>query len=266
MRSFTSSRPVWSASRTARASATSSRSSERVAPRQLEHRVEPRADPAVLGALLARALEPVDLALDRGAHRRRAASSSASLRAVLGDASSSSPSPSSLRIACHLLAQQELALLLVHALGDVVADLLGDLELGERCRGPRQHQLDPARRRRRSRAPRPCARVGMVGPRVDGVGQRAGLGRRCAGSRASAATGAARRSPRSTARSSRPSSSALGGRRRGSSTASASTQRPSVPATPAPSGPAAGRAGSRRRAPSGSSPMFSTRATVPTWA
>ena len=44
------------------------------APRQLEHGVEPRADPAVLGALLARALEPVDLALDRGRAPPRAGS------------------------------------------------------------------------------------------------------------------------------------------------------------------------------------------------
>ena len=72
MRSFTSSRPVWSASSTARASVRSRWSVGAHAPRQLEHGVEPGADPAVLGGLRARALEAADLALDRGRGRRRA--------------------------------------------------------------------------------------------------------------------------------------------------------------------------------------------------
>ena len=63
---------------------------------------------------------------------------------------SSSPSPSSLRIACELLAQQVLALLLVDALADVVADRLGHLQLGEVAPGPREDGTRRARRRRRA--------------------------------------------------------------------------------------------------------------------
>ena len=50
------------------ASATSSRSSDSLAPGQLEDGVEPGPDPPVLGALLAGALELVDLASTAGAH------------------------------------------------------------------------------------------------------------------------------------------------------------------------------------------------------
>ena len=42
-----------------------------------------------------------------------------------------------------LLAQQELALPLVHALADVVADLLGDLELGEVLARPAEDEVQP---------------------------------------------------------------------------------------------------------------------------
>ena len=57
-----------------------------------------------------------------------------------------------------LLAQQELALALVHALADVVADLLGDLELGEVLARPLEHAAPAAARRRASRAARASAR------------------------------------------------------------------------------------------------------------
>ena len=138
MRSFTSSRPVWSASRISRASPTSSVLVGARAPRDLEHGVEPGADPPVLGALLARALEPVDLARRPRRARRRAARSSPRLgcgtprprrrrRRV---------SPSSLRIACELLAQQELALRLLHALGDAAADLLATPRARRASRAP----------------------------------------------------------------------------------------------------------------------------------
>ena len=64
--------------------------------------------------------------------------SSASLVRYSATTSSASPlSPSSLRIACELLAQQELALRLLHALGHAVADLLRHLELGQRLARPR---------------------------------------------------------------------------------------------------------------------------------
>ena len=42
-----------------------------------------------------------------------------------------------------LLAQQELALRLLHALADVLADLVGDLGLGEVVAGPGDHGLEP---------------------------------------------------------------------------------------------------------------------------
>ena len=67
-------------------------------------------------------------------------------------------SASSLRIAAELLAQQELPLLLVHALLDVLADGLGDVELGQVLPAPGRAACAAARRRRRSPAARPSAR------------------------------------------------------------------------------------------------------------
>ena len=55
------------------------------APRDLEHGVEPGADPPVLGALLAGALEPVDLARRPRRARRRAARAPRACVAVLVD-------------------------------------------------------------------------------------------------------------------------------------------------------------------------------------
>ena len=65
MRSFTSARPSWSASKNARRLGDVEPVLGLGAPGDLEHGVEPRADPARLGALVAGALELVDLALDR---------------------------------------------------------------------------------------------------------------------------------------------------------------------------------------------------------
>src|SRR5258705_128194 len=42
-----------------------------------------------------------------------------------------------------LLAEQELALRLLHPLADVLADLVGDLGLGQMVAGPRDHGLEP---------------------------------------------------------------------------------------------------------------------------
>ena len=98
MRSFTLSRPSWSASSTARASPRSVVLVGVVAPRQVEHRVEPVADPRVLGVLL----RPCARAGRAPCRSRRAPcrarSSSASL-VRYSATTSSSPSPSSLRIA-----------------------------------------------------------------------------------------------------------------------------------------------------------------------
>ncbi len=111
-----------------------------LAPRQVDDRVEPVADPRLLGVLLAHALEPVELLVDRGAHRvgqlllRE-------LGAVLGD---------DVVVALvelladlgQLAAQQQLALLLVETVGDVGADLVLQLEVGERLAHPPEHELE----------------------------------------------------------------------------------------------------------------------------
>ena len=65
MRSLTSSRPAWSASRTARAPGDVVGVLGALVPRQLQDGVQPGADPAGLGGLVAGALQLVDL-LERG--------------------------------------------------------------------------------------------------------------------------------------------------------------------------------------------------------
>ena len=111
-----------------------------------------------------------------------------------------------------LLAQQQLALLLVDALADVVADRLGDLQLGQVVAGPGEDrstrsddvdgaQHDEAAAPRRTRPRSPTASASSPGSR------------RCAGSRAGAASGAVRRSARAwrAARGWRPRRGASGG-------------------------------------------------------
>ncbi len=110
-------------------------------PRQLEDRVEPGADPAGLRGLLAGALELVDLAqrgladrlgqvgrLDPGAVVVRAVG--LALAELLADGG-------------ELLAEQELALVLLQALADVLADLVVDLVLGVVGPRPLDEQAQP---------------------------------------------------------------------------------------------------------------------------
>ena len=126
-------------------------------PRELEDGVEPGADPAVLGALLARALELVDLAARppcgrpragrgrrawRGSRRGRRRPRPAELAELLADG-------------VELAAQQELALRLLHALFDVGLDLLAQRQVGEGLARPAEDEAQPRARRRGSRAPRP---------------------------------------------------------------------------------------------------------------
>ena len=141
MRSFTSSRPVWSASSTARASIMSSRSSERLphgssSTRSSHVRIQ-----------LCSGLWPL-LRSSRSISRSTCAAhllgerEVSGLRAVVVERVVVALAEL-LADRGHLLAQQELALGLVHALGDVVADALGHHQLGERLARPRQHQLQP---------------------------------------------------------------------------------------------------------------------------
>src|SRR4030095_15971885 len=95
-----------------------------LAPGELGHGVEPGPDPAVLGALLAGPLQPADLALDGGPHGLGhlalvdlAPVGADGVLALLALAEF-------LADGRQLLAQDELALRLLHALGDVLADLL----------------------------------------------------------------------------------------------------------------------------------------------
>ena len=144
------------------------------APRQLEHAVEPRADPALLGRLGARALQPVDLLVDEVLGDCRPALERLQLGAVLADDVVVALAEL-LADGRQLLAQQVLALLLVDALGDVVAD---------RSRRPaaRPGAPWPTPARASTRSPTStraehlaAALLGQVGPADDGVGQRAGL-------------------------------------------------------------------------------------------
>jgi hypothetical protein len=111
----------------------------RLAPRDLEDGVQPRADPAVLGALLAGALQLVELALD--GHARR-----------LGQGFELGPVPGDGALAVtvlaqllsdggHLLAQQELPLGLLHAVGDVDLDALLEGQVGQGVARPGQDLL-----------------------------------------------------------------------------------------------------------------------------
>ena len=108
-------------------------------PRQVEHGVQPGADPTGLRALVARPFELADLAQGGLAHlvrQRRSLDAGAvvvgTVRVVLTEF---------LAYRRQLLAQQELALALVHALAHVVADLLADLQLGEVLAGPADDQI-----------------------------------------------------------------------------------------------------------------------------
>ena len=138
-------------------------------PRKFEDAVEPVADPRLLRALLTRTLEPVDLTVDRGAHRvgKRhlgrlrpvvARGVTIGLAELLADRG-------------QLLAQEVLALGLLHRIGDVAADLFGDFEL----LGPGHNQLEPSFEIDRLEHGELVLDIG-VGPRGHRVGQGTRLG------------------------------------------------------------------------------------------
>ena len=142
------------------------------APRQLEDAIQPRADPALLGRLGAGPLEPVDLLGDERAHAV-GRFERLQLGAVLADGVVVALAEL-LADRRQLLAQEELALLLVDAFGDVVADGLGDLQLGEVVARPGQHQVDALGDVDGGQDLAPAV-LGEIGPRHDPVGERAGL-------------------------------------------------------------------------------------------
>ena len=111
------------------------------APRQLDDGVEPGADPAVLGALLAGALEPVQLLVDRLADVLGHVLAGELGPVLLDDVLAVADLAQLLADGGHLLAQQELALGLLHALVDVVVDALLQGEVGQDVVHPGQHLL-----------------------------------------------------------------------------------------------------------------------------
>ena len=154
-------------------------SSVALVPRQVEDGVEPGADPADLGRLLRRPLELVDL---RAAPPRGPSRAGRRPRRGRGSRPPASALPASVELGelladgGELLAQQELPLLLLHALLDVLADRLGHVQLGQVLLGPADDQRQPLDARRRSRADRSFCVVGQVRRVARPVGEQRRVG------------------------------------------------------------------------------------------
>ena len=144
-----------------------------LAPGQLEDAVEPRPDPAVLRRLLADPLEAIELLVDRGLDRVGGVE--------VGEACAELTDDVVVALAefladrRELLAQQVLALLLVDAFGHVVADRLGDLQLGEVASSPGVDRVDALGDIDGAEHDEPVG-VGELGPDRDRVGERTGRG------------------------------------------------------------------------------------------
>ncbi len=142
-------------------------------PGQVEDGVEPGANPPVLRGLGARAFQPVDLALDRGQRFGGEGAAVQAVPVVLGQVVLAGLVAELLADGGQLLAQEELALVALHALAHVGPDLLAHLGFGEGVLHPGHHlgqpgvdidglqQLD-------------AAFQGQVGPPAGAVRQRAG--------------------------------------------------------------------------------------------
>ena len=140
-------------------------------PWQFGHGVEPGADPPVLHGLRAGALEAIDLALDGRPHVVGQHSLGDLVAVLLGDVLVvGSTFTQLLADGRELLAQEELPLLLLHAVGDVMADLLGQFDLGQGlldpCHGQLEASLDVDGVEQLD-----LALDGQIGPPADGVGQ-----------------------------------------------------------------------------------------------
>ena len=130
----------------------------------------------MLGVLLAGALEPVDLTIDRAADIVGQIATGR-LLAVLVDTAAALVVTELLPDGRELLAEEELALLALHPLPDLGADAVGDLVLGEHVARPLRGPLDA--RRHVDRFEELELLFGrQVAPRAEAVGERAGLGGR----------------------------------------------------------------------------------------
>ena len=109
-------------------------------PRHVEEPVEVRADPALLGRLLGCPLKPRELALRLRTDVLRHVRLGDPLAVLLDDVLLGALAEL-LADRVHLLAQDVVALLLVEALLDLLADLLLHTDLGERFLGPLQHTV-----------------------------------------------------------------------------------------------------------------------------
>ena len=127
-----------------------------LAPRHGDQPVEVGADHRGLAGLLAHALQARELLEGLLGHRLRHAGLGDLLAVLLGDRGAVLAQLALDRL--HLLAQDVLALLLVRAGLDVLADLLAQLQLGQALALELDDELRGGRRRRASRAPRPCPR------------------------------------------------------------------------------------------------------------
>ena len=108
-----------------------------VVPRDVEHGVQPGPDPADLGRLLGGALQLGDFLHRRVVHvLRQVGRLDAGPVVVLLGGGVTGQVGELLADRGQLLAQQELLLLLLHALLDVLADRLRDVQLGQVLLGP----------------------------------------------------------------------------------------------------------------------------------
>ena len=145
MRSFTSSSPSWSASRIARRLGDVEAVLGLDAPGDLEHGVEPGADPARLGALVAGALELVDLALDGLAHvlGQLARLELGPVVVGVGVVGVTADSPSSLRMASSWRRSRNSRCVFSMPSSTSVLIFSRKVEVGQGVAGPAEHEAQP---------------------------------------------------------------------------------------------------------------------------